>query len=94
MGIFKKNKSDDKEKIQKDAAPEPEKAEKEEGDEKRFDDLMKENQSNVNKNSPFFLFLENDEDRKIVTEIINEHINSINTLNMTEAFFTILEKWE
>ena len=91
MGIFKKNKSDDKDKCQIDAAPEPE---KDEVDEKKMDDLLKDNQYIINKNSPFYLFLENEDDRKIHCEYVQQEINKFITLPLTEAFFLLLKSWE
>jgi len=95
MGIFKKdnkNKKEEKEKLPKDLAV---KNEKEEADEKQIDELINSNELNINnKNNAFYLFLDKDDERKIITEIIKESLSNINSQAMWEAFLPILQKWE
>jgi hypothetical protein len=95
MGIFKKdnkNKKEEKEKLPKDLAV---KNEKEEADEKQIDELINSNELNINnKNNAFYLFLDKDDERKIITEIVKETLSNINSQAMWEAFLPILQKWE
>jgi FtsZ-interacting cell division protein YlmF len=96
MGIFKKDekkneKKEDKNKQTKDAEVE---GEKEEADEKQIDELINSDQQIVNKNSPYFLFLEKDEERRIITEVIKEQIQDVSSLALWEAFYPALLKWE
>lgn len=95
MGIFKKDKKDDK-KENKDKAPKEsdQENEKEEADEKQIDDLLKDEQMIITKNSPFFFFLEKDEDRKIVSERISEEIQAVNSTVLWDKFDPLLRTWE
>jgi hypothetical protein len=38
--------------------------------------------------------LEKDDERKIITEVVNETLSSINSQAMWEAFLPMLQKWE
>jgi hypothetical protein len=96
MGIFKKDnknsKKEEKEKLPKDLTI---KNEKEEADEKQIDELINSNDLNINnKNNAFYLFLEKDDERKIITEVVNETLSSINSQALWEAFLPMLQKWE
>ena len=92
IGIFKKSKPEDKEKISKEIVPE---AEKEENDDKQIDEIIKNNVQPISKNSPFYLALDNQEDeRKIICETIKVEISQIVSVTLWDKYYIKLKNWE
>ena len=88
----KKNKKEEKEKLPKDLVVD---GEKEETDEKQIDELINSNEIPLNnKNNAYFLYLERDDERKIITEVVKGKLFDVNSQTLWEAFLPMLQKWE
>ena len=92
IGIFKKSKQQDKEKISKDIIPE---GEIEDNDQKQIDEIIKNTQQTVSKNSLFYLSLDIlEDDRKIFSETTKEEISKIESVTLWDKYYINLTKWE
>lgn len=92
IGIFKKKKPEDKEKISKENVPE---VEKEENDDKQIEEIIKSNSQKSSKNSPAYLLLDtSDESRQIIGQTVKEEMSQILAITLWDKYYQMIKNWE